>query len=178
MTLTCIESMLSYVIVGQMVCPALETALKMFCAYDMQTLHVLEPADLDLASVAFGPEGTVLYSSPLLPKLIEFDYEQDRVLRSINMQSHALGVSMCGKVMAFADASGLVGLLRYQGAELILLQGMTSCLQPDQYFAVSTSICKTRKWRLQLKCCCFESCCESCCNLITAIDVCRPTTSG
>ena len=134
MTGVLLTSMLPCVVVGHMVCPLLNIFLKMICAYDMQTLHVLEPAESDSASVAFGPEGTVLYSSPLLQKLIELDYEQDRVLQNMEMQSCALGMSMCGRVMAFADVYGSVGLLRYHRADLILLQGMTSCCQPDQCF--------------------------------------------
>ena len=122
------QSLLSRITAGQMVCPFLETVLKMLCVCDMQTLHALESTGTGVASVAFGPEGTVLYSSPLLQKLIEFDHEQDRVLRNINMHCNAtaLNVSLCGSAVAFADANGAVGLFRYQGGELFLLQGTTS----------------------------------------------------
>ena len=89
----------------------------------------LEAAESGFASVAFGPEGTVLYSSPLLQKLIEFDHEQDRVLHTKSMQIHALSVSMCGRVVAFADANGSIGLLRFQEGDLILLQGTSSCFR-------------------------------------------------
>lgn len=127
--LTCIKSMLSYVIVGQMVCFVLGTVLKNLCVFGMQTMRDLEAAESGFASVAFGPEGTVLYSSPLLQKLIEFDHEQDRVLHTKSMQIHALSVSMCGRVVAFADANGSIGLLRFQEGDLILLQGTTSCFR-------------------------------------------------
>lgn len=79
--------------------------------------------------MAFGPTGTVLYSSPMLQELIEFDYEQDRVLRNINIQCHAttLDVSLCGSVVAFADANGSIGLFSYQEGDVTLLQGTNSC---------------------------------------------------
>lgn len=95
----------------------------------MQTLQALEPAASEVASVAFGPTGTVLYSSPMLQELIEFDHEHNRVLRNINMQCHAtaLDVSLCGSVVAFADANGSIGLFTYQEGNVTLLQGTNSC---------------------------------------------------
>lgn len=100
---------------------------------DLQTFHGLESAESRTASVAFGPKGTVLYSSHLLQKLIEYDHEQDRVLRNISMQccATALDVSLCGSVVAFADANGSVGLLQYQEGNVILEQGMTSWHKPQ-----------------------------------------------
>lgn len=100
---------------------------------DLQTLRGLESAESAAASVAFGPQGTVLYSSPLLQQLIEYDHEQDRVLRNISMEccATALDVSLCGTMVAFADVNGSVGLLKYHEGDVVLQQGntMTSCLR-------------------------------------------------
>lgn len=151
-----------------MVCPVVINTL---CVYDMQILCDVEPAESEFASVAFGPEGTVLYSSPLLQMLVEFDHEQDRVLRNINMQCCALGVSMCGRVVAFADVNGSVGLLRYQEDGLILLQGTTSCFNARKIFLSYALLSATHRNGN------FQMSFESCCNLVfTATDVCRPTT--
>ena len=98
---------------------------------DLQTLCRLEPVEAAAASVAFGPQGTVLYSSPLLQQLIEYDHEQDRVLRTISMQccATALDLSVCGTMVAIADANGSVGLLKYHEGDVVQQQGMTSCLK-------------------------------------------------
>lgn len=121
----------------------------------MQTLHALEPTETGVASVAFGPDNTVLYSSPLLQQLIELDLEQDRVLRKFDMHCNAtaMNVSLCGSAVAFADANGAVGLFRYQGGELFLLQGTTSRFEA---WFMRTLVCLLRNtfnWQASLELC-------------------------
>lgn len=91
----------------------------------------MESADSVPASVAFGPQGTVLYSSPLLQTMVEYDYEQGGVLRNIGMQCCAtvLDLSFCGTMVAFADANGSVGLFKYHEGDVVRQQGTTSCLR-------------------------------------------------
>lgn len=95
----------------------------------MQSLCVLETQQSAAAAVGFGHQDSILYSSPLLQtKLIEFDFEHDKVLRNFGLPSHAtaLTVSACGTLVAFAAGNGSVGLLRYQAGNTVMLPGMTS----------------------------------------------------
>ena len=91
-------------------------------------VHGLVSAQSAAAAVVFGPDNSVLYSSPLLQhELIEFDDENGKILRTFSLQCQpkAMHASSCGTLLAYADANGSVGLLKCQEGTIKLLQGMT-----------------------------------------------------